>query len=227
MGTPRTFDFPVKDHVELGKSLDLIDFETGGKVAGTGFYFLKNDAVLLDLALQQFAIRKLVEAGFTPIITPDLARNQILEGIGFTPRGVETQVYSVEDTDLSLVGTAEITLGGMHADELLDESELADQVRRAVALLPHRGGRRRPGQPRALPGPPVHQGRDVRVQHARRLRRDARRDAGHRGADLPGAGHSRTACSTSARATWAVRPTASSTSRPGCPAAASTASTAR
>ena len=124
VGTPRTFDFPVKDHVELGKALDLIDFETGGKVAGTGFYFLKNDAVLLDLALQQFALRKLATAGFTPIITPDLARNQILEGIGFTPRGVETQVYSIEDTDLSLVGTAEITLGGMHADELLDESQL-------------------------------------------------------------------------------------------------------
>jgi seryl-tRNA synthetase len=124
VGTPRTFDFPVKDHVELGKALDLIDFETGGKVSGTGFYFLKNDAVLLDLALQHFAIRKLAEAGFTPIITPDLARNSILEGIGFTPRGVETQVYSLEDTDLSLVGTAEITLGGMLSDELLDEAQL-------------------------------------------------------------------------------------------------------
>ena len=124
VGTPRTFDFPVKDHVELGKALDLIDFETGGKVTGTGFYFLKNDAVLLDLAIEQFALRKLTAAGFTPIVTPDLARNQILEGIGFTPRGVETQVYSIEDTDLSLVGTAEITLGGMHADELLDESQL-------------------------------------------------------------------------------------------------------
>jgi seryl-tRNA synthetase len=124
VGTPRTFDFPPKDHVTLGKDLDLIDFETGGKVSGTGFYFLKNDAVLLDLALQQFALRKLIQAGFTPIITPDLARNHILEGIGFTPRGVETQVYSIEDTDLSLVGTAEITLGGMHADELLDESAL-------------------------------------------------------------------------------------------------------
>jgi seryl-tRNA synthetase len=124
VGIPRTFDYAPKDHVELGKSLDLIDFETGGKVAGTGFYFLKNDAVLLDLALQQFAIRKLTDAGFTPIVTPDLARNHILEGIGFTPRGVETQVYSIEDSDLSLVGTAEITLGGMHADELLDESDL-------------------------------------------------------------------------------------------------------
>ncbi len=124
VGTPRTFDFKAKDHVALGKDLDFIDFETGGKVSGTGFYFLKNDAVLLDLALQQYAVKKLIERGFTPIMTPDLARNQILEGIGFTPRGVETQVYSVEDTDLSLVGTAEITLGGMLADEILDEAAL-------------------------------------------------------------------------------------------------------
>jgi seryl-tRNA synthetase len=124
VGTPRVFDFKPSDHVALGKALDLIDFETAGKVSGTGFYFLKNDAVLLDLALQQFALRKLIAAGFTPIITPDLARNSILEGIGFTPRGVETQVYSVEDTELSLIGTAEITLGGMLADQILDESDL-------------------------------------------------------------------------------------------------------
>jgi seryl-tRNA synthetase len=124
VGTPRAFDFKPKDHVELGKALDLIDFETAGKVSGNGFYFLKNDLVLLDLALQQFALRKLIAAGFIPIVTPDLARNNILEGIGFTPRGVETQVYSVEDTELSLIGTAEITLGGMLADEILDESNL-------------------------------------------------------------------------------------------------------
>src|SRR5579883_968229 len=122
VGSPRVFDFPPKDHVTLGKDLDLIDFETAGKVSGTGFYYLKNDAVLLDLALQQFALRRLIDAGFTPISTPDLARNHILEGIGFTPRGVETQVYSIEDTDLSLIGTAEITLGGMHAADLLEEA---------------------------------------------------------------------------------------------------------
>ena len=123
-GIPRQFDFKPKDHVELGKDLDLIDFETAGKVSGSGFYFLKNDAVLLDLALQQLALRKLIEAGFTPIVTPDLARNNILEGIGFTPRGDETQVYSIEDSDLSLIGTAEITLGGMHADDVLAEIDL-------------------------------------------------------------------------------------------------------
>ena len=123
-GDPRKFDFKAKDHVEIGKALDLIDFEAGGKVSGNGFYFLKNEGALLDLALQQFAIHKLVKEGFTPVITPDLARNSILEGIGFTPRGHETQIYSVENTDLSLVGTAEITLGGMHADEILETSKL-------------------------------------------------------------------------------------------------------
>jgi seryl-tRNA synthetase len=124
VGTPRTFDFPAKDHVEIGKALDLIDFEAGAKVTGHGFYFLKNDAVLLDLALQQFALRKLIDEGFRPITTPDLARNSILEGIGFTPRGVETQIYSLEESDLSLIGTAEITLGGMHADEILEQERL-------------------------------------------------------------------------------------------------------
>ncbi|MFO0949886.1 MAG: serine--tRNA ligase [Isosphaeraceae bacterium] len=124
VGTPRDFGFRPKDHVEIGKALDLIDFEAGGKVSGTGFYFLKNDAVLLDMALQQFALATLVKHGFTPIVTPDLARVQILEGIGFNPRGAETQVYSVENSDLCLIGTAEITLGGMHADEVLSESAL-------------------------------------------------------------------------------------------------------
>jgi seryl-tRNA synthetase len=124
VGTPRAFDFTPRDHVAIGKALDLIDFEGGGKVAGHGFYFLKNDAVLLELALQQFALRKLVAKGFKPIVTPDLARNSILEGIGFTPRGPETQIYSIEQSDLSLIGTAEITLGGMHADEIFDEPAL-------------------------------------------------------------------------------------------------------
>jgi seryl-tRNA synthetase len=124
VGTPRVFDFPARDHVELGKALDLIDFEAGSRVVGHGFYYLKNDAVLLDLALQQYAITTLARRGYTPVITPDLARNSVLEGIGFSPRGNETQVYSVENSDLSLVGTAEITLGGLHADDILDEEEL-------------------------------------------------------------------------------------------------------
>jgi len=124
VGAPRSFEFKPKDHVELGKELDLIDFEAGSKVAGSGFYFLKNDAVLLEMALQAYAMKKLIGQGFTPIITPDLARNAVLEGIGFNPRGEETQVYSIEGSDLSLIGTAEITLGGLHADEILEEDAL-------------------------------------------------------------------------------------------------------
>lgn len=118
------FDFTPLDHVTLGERLGLIDLEAGAKVTGHGFYFLKSDAVLLELALQQFVMTLLVEAGFTPVITPDLARNEILEGIGFIPRGPERQIYNVADTDLSLVATAEITLGGMLAGDILEESQL-------------------------------------------------------------------------------------------------------
>ncbi|MEZ6135119.1 MAG: serine--tRNA ligase [Pirellulaceae bacterium] len=120
----RKFDFQPKDHVELGKSLDLIDFESGARVAGAGFYFLRNEAVLLDLALQQFAVQQLVLRGFTPITTPDVAHTGILHGIGFMPRGPETQIYSIENTDLNLVATAEITLGGMLSDQVLEAEQL-------------------------------------------------------------------------------------------------------
>ncbi len=118
------FDFPVRDHVELGEALDLIDFEGGARVAGHGFYFLRNEAVLLELALQQFAVRQLIDAGFTPVITPDLAYQEILNGVGYIPRGPETQIYSIENSNLSLVATAEITLGGWQAGQVLDADDL-------------------------------------------------------------------------------------------------------
>ena len=118
------FDFPPLDHVELGERLGLLDFEAGSRVAGHGFYFLTGDAVLLELALQQFAVGMLIQEGFTPTITPDLARNDVLQGIGFIPRGPETQIYSIENTDLSLVATAEITLGGMYAGRIVEADEL-------------------------------------------------------------------------------------------------------
>ena len=118
------FDFEPLNHVELGEQHDLFDFEAGARVSGAGFYYLKNAAVRLDLALQQFAISFLADHGFTPISTPDLALTPILEGIGFTPRGPETQIYSVENTDLNLVGTAEITLGGMLAGQTITDAEL-------------------------------------------------------------------------------------------------------
>jgi len=126
-GEPRRFDFVPKDHVALAEALDLVDFEAGASVTGNKFYFLKNEAALLEIALVQYAMQKLVARGYIPVITPDLARVEVLEGIGFMPRdpNPETrQVYTVADTDLCLIATAEITLGGMHRDKPLKESKL-------------------------------------------------------------------------------------------------------
>ena len=120
----KQLDFKPLDHVEIAEAHDLIDFAAGARTTGHGFYFLKNDAVFLDLALQRYALDLLVQEGFTPTTTPDLAKDDILLGTGFNPRGPEAQIYSIENTDLSLVGTAEITLGGMYAGLTLDEDQL-------------------------------------------------------------------------------------------------------
>jgi len=123
-GEPRKFDFKPKDHVALAEALNLVDFEAGSAVSGQKFYFLKNEAVLLELALVQYAFDTLLAHGYTPVITPDLARQEVLEGIGFMPRGPETQIYSIENSELCLIATAEITLGGMHRDKIIEELDL-------------------------------------------------------------------------------------------------------
>lgn len=125
---PPTFDFQPLDHVELGQKHDWIDFEGGARTTGAGFYFLKGDMVLLDLALQQFTVNELVKRGFLPTVTPDLAQNSVLEGIGFMPRGPETQVYSIENSNLSLIGTSEITLGGLYSGETLLDTDLPIKI---------------------------------------------------------------------------------------------------
>ena len=124
---PTKFDFKPKDHVDLIQSLQLADLEAGTKVTGPKFYFLKNEGALLELALVQYAITTLVKEGFTPVITPDLAKTSIMEGTGYMPRDADPnnrQFYTIADTDLCLIATAEITIGGMHQDTIFDESEL-------------------------------------------------------------------------------------------------------
>lgn len=126
-GTPRDFaaeGITPRDHLEVAEALELVDFGAGAKVVGQKFYYLKNQAVLLDLALQRYALDVALRHGFTLHTTPDLARVEILEGLGFNPRGASTQVYSVAQTDLCLVGTAEITLGGMLADTIVEPESL-------------------------------------------------------------------------------------------------------
>ncbi len=123
-GEPRKFEFQPLDHVALNEKLDLFDFEAGAKVSGQKWYYLKNEAVLLELALQRMAFDFVMKAGFVPFATPDVARREIVDGLAFSPRGAETQIYSITGTDLDLIGTSEITLGGIHADEVLDEADL-------------------------------------------------------------------------------------------------------
>ncbi len=124
VGTPRKFTFPPKDHVQLGEALDIIDFDRGTKVSGPKFYYLKNEAVFLEQALIMYALNILRKHGFTEFITPDIAKQEVLQGIGFNPRGNESNVYCIENEGTCLVATAEITLGGYHSGEILDKSKL-------------------------------------------------------------------------------------------------------
>ena len=119
-GTAPRFSFPPKDHVVIGRECDILDFDRGTKVAGQKFYFLKNEGVFLELALIRYALDFLAEEGFLVTITPDFAREDIVEGIGFQPRGPESNIYTVEGINSCLIGTAEITLGGYYEKEMLD-----------------------------------------------------------------------------------------------------------
>ena len=127
-GEPRRFDFQPLDHLALGERLDLLDFESGTQVAGAKFYYLKNEAVLLELGLVRLATEFLRNEGFVLHSTPDLAKPEVVAALGYNPRGEETQIYSVANADLCLVGTAEITLGGLFLDRVLDEAELPQKL---------------------------------------------------------------------------------------------------
>ncbi|KAL6758122.1 Seryl-tRNA synthetase [Haematococcus lacustris] len=115
---------PPKDHVMLAEALDLVDFDAAAEVSGQKFYYLRNAGALLELALVNWAMSRVVARGFTPIMTPDLVKETVLEKCGFQPRGEGTQVYSVEDSPLCLTGTAEVPLGGLYMDKVLREAEL-------------------------------------------------------------------------------------------------------
>ena len=123
-GEPTKFSFKAKDHVELGEALDILDFDSGAKVSGQKFYYIKNQGVILQMALERYAMDIVLRHGFTPFITPDIAKEEILQGIGFNPRGAESNIYTLEGTGTCLVGTAEITLGGYYSGQILDKSSL-------------------------------------------------------------------------------------------------------
>jgi seryl-tRNA synthetase len=123
VGTPREFDFEPLDHVTLMTGLDMLDLERAAKVAGSRSYILKGEAVFLELGLMQFALYHIVRKGFMPLSVPALAREYAFIGNGQFPRGRE-QTYALPDDELFLVGTAEVSITGMHSGEILREQDL-------------------------------------------------------------------------------------------------------
>lgn len=117
------FGFTPKDHIELAKSLDLIDFERGAKVGGTRAYFLKNEAAELEFAILFYTFNKLIKKGYTPLIAPSLVKEFTLLGNGQFPWGKE-EVYHIEKDDVYLAGTAEVPVTAYLSDEVLTESDL-------------------------------------------------------------------------------------------------------
>ncbi|MDQ3611213.1 MAG: serine--tRNA ligase, partial [Actinomycetota bacterium] len=122
-GEPPRLDFPVRDHVEIGERLGLIDIPRAVKVSGSRFAYLRGDAVWLELALVRFALERLAAAGFIPVVPPVLTREEALFGTAFLPGGAD-QLYRVPHDDLYLVGTSEVPLAGMHMDEILPLEDL-------------------------------------------------------------------------------------------------------
>lgn len=122
VGIPKKFSFKPLDHIELGESLDLIDIERAGKISGSRFYFLKNELVLLEFVLAQYAIEILMAEKFIPMITPVLLNRAAMTGAGYLPAG-EEEIYKTQD-DLFLAGTSEQPLAGYHTGEILDEKNL-------------------------------------------------------------------------------------------------------
>ncbi len=125
-GEKPTYTFQVKDHIELCEMHDLADFERGAKVAGFRGYFLKNEAVLIEMALWQLFNEKLVAKGFTPMIVPSLVSKKTLVGTGYLPGG-EDDLYRTQD-DEYLAGTGEVATMSYYSDEILEMSQLPIKI---------------------------------------------------------------------------------------------------
>ena len=123
VGTPGKYDFPVRDHLEIGEILGAIDTERGAKVSGSRFYFLTGVGALLELALVNMAIAQAVDAGFIPVITPALVKPAAMEGTGFLGAH-SAEIYHLAEDDLYLVGTSEVPLAAFHMNEMLDVATL-------------------------------------------------------------------------------------------------------
>lgn len=132
-GTPKPIQ-GILDHFEIAKRAQLFDIDSGSKTTGSGFFYWTNDGVNLELALVQYAFRKAIQHGFTPIITPDIVQDYYIERCGFHPRGLESNpIYFIKEkrneskSGLALIGTSEISLASKHSNDQLKQSQLPIQ----------------------------------------------------------------------------------------------------
>src|ERR671912_1343864 len=162
VGTPRDFDFAVRDHLELGELLGAVDTVRAAKVSGARFGYLTGPGALLEFALVRFAMDRLTAAGFVPMVPPVLVRREAMFGTGFLPTD-EQQIFRTADDDLYLTGTSEVPLVAYHSDELLDPGALplryagfSTCFRREAGSYGKdtRGHLRGPHPPLHLPDPP-------------------------------------------------------------------------
>jgi seryl-tRNA synthetase len=123
VGEPRSFDFPVKDHLDLAQAYGWIDTERAAKVSGSRFAYRVGDLALLELALYRYALDRLGRKGFTPVLPPVLVREDAMYGTGFLPTD-EVNIYRVERDELYLTGTAEVGLASMRMGEVIEEEVL-------------------------------------------------------------------------------------------------------
>lgn len=116
-------------HVEIASKFDLLDFQNAAKITGNKFLYVKNELALLEMALGNWAFNFVAKKGWEPILTPDLAREHIVEACGFQPRDNNaSQIYKIENTQECLIGTSEIPLAGMYAGEIVDKTRLPHRM---------------------------------------------------------------------------------------------------
>lgn len=115
----------AEDHLDFATGRGWLDFERGAKVAGTKFYYIKGDLMLLENAIYQYALNLLISKGFTPMTVPHMVSGRVARGSGFAPKShKESNEYFIDGEDTMLIGTAEAPLTGFHADEIIDEKDL-------------------------------------------------------------------------------------------------------
>jgi seryl-tRNA synthetase len=123
VGEPPSFDFPVQDHIDLAAAHGWIDLERAARVSGSRFVYRVGDVALLELSLYRFALDRLGQKGFVPVLPPVLVREEAMYGTGFFPTDA-VNIYAVERDDLYLVGTSEVSLAALHMGEILDGGDL-------------------------------------------------------------------------------------------------------